>query len=275
MNPHAPATLMSADAARAALLWQLELGADEAILDAPVDRFDAPAPAPAPVAAERKVPAEGTGRPAAPPPLAMAEGPDPVAVARAAAAAAADLAALNAAIAAYPHCDLKSGARNTVFADGNPKAEVMIIGEAPGRDEDREGKPFVGRAGRLLDNMFRAIGRDRHGESPEASIYITNVVFWRPPENRDPTPDEVAMMLPFVLRHIELVAPRRIVLMGNTAAQAMLGMRGITRLRGKWVDIGGTRTLPMFHPAYLLRNPAAKREAWADLLTLKRSLSTQ
>ncbi len=252
-------------AARAALEWQLELGADEAIGEAPVDRFaletgskaraEAPKPAatPGPKAAPR----------ATPPQVAHV---DPVAEAAAAANTAPTLAALRDALGRYEHCELKKGARNLVFSDGTPGARVMIIGEAPGRDEDREGRPFVGRAGQLLDKMLGAIGLDRGG------VYITNVMPWRPPQNRDPQPEEIAMMQPFLRRHIALAAPEVLVVMGNISAQAMLGRRGITRLRGTWTEAEGRPVMPMVHPAYLLRNPAAKREAWADLLALNARL---
>jgi len=177
-------------------------------------------------------------------------------------------------MAEYDHCDLRKGARNLVFCDGVPGSRVMIIGEAPGRDEDRIGKPFVGRAGQLLDRMLAAIdlGRDREGTG---SVYITNVLPWRPPQNRDPKPDEMAMMLPFLKRHIALAKPDVLVVMGNVSCQALLGKRGITRLRGHWSEAEGLPVMPMFHPAYLLRNPAAKREAWADLLDLRARLNTK
>ena len=175
-------------------------------------------------------------------------------------------------MADYPHCDLKMGARNLVFFDGNPAARVMIIGEAPGRDEDMQGKPFVGRAGQLLDRMLAAIGMARHADDPARAVYITNVLPWRPPQNRDPTPEEIAMLLPFVQRHVELVDPELVVLMGNTSCQAGLGRRGITRLRGTWTQAYGRPALPMFHPAGLLRNPHNKRHAWADLLELQARL---
>ena len=168
--------------------------------------------------------------------------------------------------------DLKMGARNLVFFDGNPAARVMIIGEAPGRDEDMQGKPFVGRAGQLLDRMLAAIGMARHADDPARAVYITNVLPWRPPQNRDPTPEEIAMLLPFVQRHVELVDPELVVLMGNTSCQAGLGRRGITRLRGTWTQAYGRPALPMFHPAGLLRNPHNKRHAWADLLELQARL---
>ena len=248
--------------ARALLEWQMELGATEAIGDAPVNRYEA---------------AEAQARPAtravaAAAPVAEAKaGPatDPVAEAKAAAGAAGSLEALRAAMEAYPHCDLKKGARNTVFADGQPGARVMVIGEAPGRDEDMQGKPFVGRAGQLLDKMFAAIGMARGAPEAGAALYITNVLPWRPPQNRDPKPEEVAMMMPFLTRHVELAAPDMLVLMGNHSCRALLGRAGITRLRGNWQQALGRPVMPMFHPAYLLRNPVAKREAWHDLLTVQ------
>jgi uracil-DNA glycosylase len=168
---------------------------------------------------------------------------------------------------------LKRTATNTVFADGNPAALVMIIGEGPGADEDRIGRPFVGRAGQLLDRMLAAIGLDRQG------VHITNVVYWRPPGNRTPTTAEIASCLPFVLRHIALVHPKLLVLAGATAASALLpGGQGITRLRGRWFDLEipglaePVPTLPMFHPSFLLRTPERKREAWRDLLALRARL---
>ncbi len=259
---------------RALLEWQLEMGADAPVGDAPVDRFALPerapwsgrAAAPAPALAQASAQARARERPSAAP-AAPAED-DPVLAARRAAEAAEDLEALRAAIAAYPHCELKKGARHTVFADGRPGARVMVIGEAPGREEDREGLPFVGRAGQLLDRMFAAIGLSRAAPDPEAALYITNILPWRPPENRRPTAEECAMLAPFVARHVELAAPELLVLMGNTPAQALLGAAGITRLRGTWREVLGRPAMPTFHPAYLLRQPAQKRLAWADLLEL-------
>lgn len=251
---------MDFQTARALYAWQVELGADEAVGDLPVNRYEA-APSPVPVAAATAPALE---------PAPAAE--DPVALARAAAAGAKSLEDLALAQAGYDHCELKKGAKNFVFADGNPEARLMIIGEAPGRDEDIEGRPFVGRAGQLLDRMFAAIGLARSAHHPGEAIYITNVLPWRPPQNRDPEPAEIAMMLPFLERHVELAAPDVIVLMGNTPCAAVLGKRGITRLRGTWTQALGRPVLPMTHPAYLLRNPAAKREAWADLLELKARL---
>lgn len=246
--------------ALALLDWQVDLGADEAIGDTPVDRF---------AVAEEAVAKKAAAAPDAP--VQRAE-PDAVDVARQAATAATTLPALQEAIAGFEHCALKRGARSLVFADGSPAARVLILGEAPGRDEDREGRPFVGRAGQLLDRMLAAIDLDRSADTPDKAVYITNVLPWRPPQNRDPEPEEIAMMLPFVQKHIELVAPDIIVLMGNIACRAALGKQGILRLRGTWTKAFGMPALPMTHPAYLLRQPHAKREAWADLLSLKARL---
>jgi DNA polymerase len=253
----------------AALAWQVEAGADEAIGAEPVNRFEAAEP-------------EAKSRPGAkpkraarskePPPAASKDDEASAAEAgtRAVAAGCADLAELRAAITAFDGCKLKFGSKSTVFADGNPGAAVMIVGEAPGRDEDMAGLPFVGRSGQLLDRMFGAIGLARHAEAAGQALYITNVLPWRPPENRDPAAAEAAMMMPFLFRHIELVAPKVLVVMGNPAARTVLGTTtGITRLRGQWADWRGTPVLPMLHPAYLLRNGIAKREAWADLLALR------
>jgi DNA polymerase len=260
--------MMDVHTATALLAWQIEMGADEPIGDQPVNRYEVPQAAPRPAAAAAPAPDVA---PAAPDPVAIDPvAPDPVAEARARAAGAADLGALKAALATYDYCDLKKGARNLVFADGDPKARVMLIGEAPGRDEDIEGRPFVGRAGQLLDRMLAAIGMGR--DSPTAPVYITNILPWRPPQNRDPSPDEIAMLLPFVERHITLVDPALIVLMGNTPCAALLGRRGITGMRGKWQTVLNRPAMPMFHPAYLLRTPHAKREAWADLLAIQARL---
>lgn len=255
------------DAAVAALQWMIEIGVSEPVGDFPRDSYALPERLPEAVPAAGAA-AHSPGLDAAPLPAA-----DPVAEARLAAEGAATLADLHAAMARYSHCALKKGARNTVFADGNPKARVMIVGEAPGRDEDLQGRPFVGRAGQLLDRMVAAIGLSRTAPDPASAVYITNVMPWRPPQNRDPSPDEIAQMLPFLARHVELVAPDVIVLMGNTPCLAALGQRGITRLRGHWNTAFGRPALPMTHPAYLLRTPAAKREAWADLLALRMRLN--
>ena len=258
----------------ALLEWQVALGADEAIVDLPVNRYALADEAPrAPSRPTPAVPAS-----AAPPYVApVPEAPGAVlaaaiAEARRLARGAADLPSLAATIAAYPHCDLRQGAKNMVFADGQPGARVMIVGEAPGRDEDIEGRPFVGKAGQLLDKMLAAIGLSRGAADPAKAVYITNVLPWRPASNRPPDPDEIAMLLPFLERHIALADPSFIVLMGNTPCQALLGRGGITRMRGQWAEVLARPALPMVHPAYLLRTTAAKREAWADLLALKSRL---
>ena len=258
----------------AALAWQIELGADEAIGDDACDRFaesdpngrkPAAQPAPSVQPSEPRGPSVDPG--AGPDARAERDVPDAVAIAT----AAQSLDALADALREWPGSPLREGARNFVFADGVPGARLMVIGEAPGRDEDIAGKPFVGRAGQLLDRMFDAIEMGRAAEGA-ASIYITNILPWRPPQNRDPQPDEMAMMLPFVQRHVELVNPDVLVLMGNISCLALLGRKGITRMRGTWTTALDRPALPMFHPAYLLRNPAAKRQAWADLLALQARL---
>ncbi|MCE8556254.1 uracil-DNA glycosylase [Ruegeria pomeroyi] len=249
--------------ALALLQWQVELGVSETIMDAPLDRY-------ALTDTEPRQPAQSTPdprRPAIPAPPPKAPEVDPAQEAAHAARAAASLDALRAALVAFEYCELKRGARNLVFADGVPGARVMIIGEAPGRDEDREGRPFVGRAGQLLDRMLAAIGLSR-----SESVYITNVLPWRPPQNRDPLPVEIGMMKPFLERHVALAKPEVLVLMGNISCETVLGRRGITRLRGQWTQAMGLPVLPMFHPAYLLRQPQMKRQAWVDLLELQAKL---
>lgn len=270
--------------ALALLKLYIEWGADEAIEPTPQSRLGAtllqpavPAkrapPSPQPAAPQLSEQPTPSFRPAAAP--ARAPGPmDQAAVlsAREAARAAPDLAALRAALERFDGVSLRKTATNLVFADGNPAADVMLVGEAPGADEDRLGLPFVGVSGQLLDRMMAAIGLDR------TTFYITNVCFWRPPGNRKPTDLELAAQKPFVERHIELVAPKVLVLVGAAAAQGLLGTtEGITRLRGRWFQyrLGETGqtipAMPIFHPAYLLRQPAQKRETWRDLLKLKES----
>lgn len=259
---------MDAATAIALLEWQLEMGVDEAISDTPTDCYALPDMAPwSPRAAK----AAAKAGPAA----VQMRGPDPVEEAEAAAKSAATLDELRAAMAAFDHCALKRGARSLVFADGNPRAQVMVLGEAPGREEDAAGKPFVGAAGQMLDKMLGAIGLDRGAQAAESAVYITSVLPWRPPENRDLTADEMAMMRPFLRRHVELVNPGVLILMGNFACHMAMGKTGITRLRGQWVQALGKPALPMMHPDTLRRRPEAKRDAWADLLAIKARLRGQ
>mgnify|MGYP002712991487 CR=1 FL=1 len=250
--------------AKALLEWYVELGAVDAIGDEPVNRYELRDNAPKPVR-PRVAPAPDPD----PPPVMRV---DHVADAKQRAAAAQSLQDLAETMAAFDGCELKKGARNFVFADGNPAARVMILGEAPGRDEDREGRPFVGRAGQLLDRMLGAIGLARSSPDAGAAVYITNLLPWRPPQNREPTPEETAMLTPFLERHVQLAGPDVLILMGNTPCSALLGRRGILRMRGTWAEVLGKPAMPMTHPAYLLRNPAAKREAWADLLEVRAKL---
>jgi DNA polymerase len=192
--------------------------------------------------------------------------------ARTAARNAASLDELRSTLASFDGCGLKATAKSLCFYRGSPRARVMIVGEAPGREEDLAGKPFVGPAGQLLDKMLAAIGLD------ESSVHITNVVYWRPPGNRTPTPQESQVCRPFLERQIELVEPDILLALGGAAAKQLLNVTdGIMRIRGRWFEtaIGERRfrTMPTFHPAYLLRTPAAKRVAWRDLLTVKAALA--
>ncbi len=269
--------------------WYGAMGVDEAIGDAPLDRLAAkPAQSPetvvslvpAPSIKVSPTPAVATpsangavapmSRPASAATMALGE---QLLAARHAAAAATTLEALRQAVTDFDGCSLKATATNTVFADGNPAAPLMLIGEAPGADEDRIGRPFVGASGQLLDRMLATIGIDRD------NAYITNVLFWRPPGNRPPTEAEIAVCRPFVERHIALVKPRILVLIGGTASAALKpGSEGITRLRGRWFDLvvnGINETFTataMYHPSFLLRSPDRKRESWADLLKIKAKL---
>ncbi|MGD0763191.1 MAG: uracil-DNA glycosylase [Roseiarcus sp.] len=275
MSKLANANRLTAHEAAEALRWWRDAGVDLALDETPHDRFAesaapaarrAPIAAPAPRAAEPPKPA-----PANPAPALTAPPDEAQRSAREAAAAARSLEELRAALERFQGCGLKATATQLVFADGAPEARIMLVGEAPGGDEDRIGRPFVGRAGHLLDRMLAAIRLDR------TKVYIANVVPWRPPGNRTPTPQETAVCLPFVRRQIALVAPRLLVCLGGSATQTLLGVKeGITRTRGVWReyrsdDGAAIPTLPMFHPAYLLRQPAAKRQAWADLRKLARA----
>ena len=269
------------DMLRNALLLQIEAGADEAIAAAPIDRFAlrqaAPArPVPPPPARAAPIPVRVMRTPA---PTALVAADTALGAARAAAVKAPTLADLRAAVEAFEGCALKETATHTVFADGAEGAAAMFVGEAPGADEDRIGRPFVGVSGQLLDRMIAAIGLSR-----SLNAYITNILFWRPPGNREPSSEEIALCLPFVMRHIELVRPKLLVFLGGPSAKTLLGRaEGITRLRGRWQEFRTQGMLErgeppiaamaMFHPAYLLRTPGAKCEAWRDLLAVKARLA--
>jgi len=248
------------------LAWYEAMGVDEAIGDAPIDRFAAqPSAEPDKTAAPKRVariqrpksPAAAT-RPAPPPASASPPSLDGIET----------LAQLEEAVSAFEGCALKRTAKTTCFSRGSDQARILLIGEAPGRDEDLQGKPFVGRAGKLLDRMLGTIGLN------DESVYITNTIYWRPPGNRTPTAQEIAACAPFLARQIELLSPDVMVLLGGAAAKSILDTtEGIMRMRGKWKlykakgrDIP---TLATLHPAYLLRSPEAKRYAWRDLLMLE------
>ena len=263
--------MMPGKAARDLLDFYVDAGADALVGEQPVDRFAAleapPARAAKPVALPPDLETKGRAAPVAAP-LA----PDAAAMAaRAAARSAGTLEELRAILDTFEGCALKATATRLVFADGNPKARVMFVGEAPGRDEDIEGLPFVGRSGKLLDRMLAAIGLDR------SSVYIANIVPWRPPGNRTPTPQESAICLPFITRQIELADPDILVCLGGPSAQTLLGIKeGITKTRGRWFTFNTgkreIRAMPTFHPAFLLRSPLQKRFAWRDFLAIKKAL---
>jgi uracil-DNA glycosylase len=267
------------------LAFYLEAGVDCALLDEPVDRLaeDSGEERALPVATMARAPLRSTPQAPAAVSSAFRSGPDradaapapdaAISSARDAARSAASLDELRALLEAFEGCALKFTATKLVFADGNPKARIMFVGEAPGRDEDIEGLPFVGRSGKLLNLMVGAIGLDR------TSVYIANVIPWRPPGNRTPTPQETHICLPFIQRQIELVDPDILVTMGNPSTQTLLKTRdGIMKTRGKWIGYDtGTRkinAIPTFHPAYLLRSPSYKRLAWQDLRAIKKALAT-
>jgi DNA polymerase len=263
------------------LAFYLEAGVDCALTDEPVDRLAEADAVPsstiatasretAPPRALREMPATAPVEPRA---ANAAIAPEAaVSSAREAARTAPSLEALRALLENFDGCTLKHTATRLVFADGNPQARIMFVGEAPGRDEDIEGLPFVGRSGKLLDRMIAAIGLDR------SKAYIANVIPWRPPGNRTPTPQETQICLPFIQRQIELVDPDVLVCLGNPSTQTLLATKeGITKTRGRWFrHQTGTReirAMPTFHPAFLLRNPISKRLAWRDFLAIKKALA--
>jgi uracil-DNA glycosylase family 4 len=258
------------------LRWYADAGADEPIGNTPLSRY----------AEDRHEAAHTAPPPGLPLPLppsrpttefALASSETAQTSARETAGACRNLDELTGALRAFDGCALKQTATNLVFGSGNPAARLMLIGEAPGADEDRQGLPFVGVSGQLLDRMLAAIGLDR------SAVYITNMVFWRPPGNRKPTPHEYEICLPFLQRMIDIVAPEILVLVGGTSAAALLGRsEGITKMRGTWFSYQDTRAtgpreipaMAIYHSAFLLRQPALKREAWRDLLEIKRRLDS-
>jgi uracil-DNA glycosylase len=268
------------DPARAAetLRWWARAGVDAAIDETPHDRFAESAGADRRAGTNAAVREPSPTEPVGGPPERQSGGAKPPEAAeiaaRGLAEAATNLEMLRSAMTDFDGCALKRTATQLVFADGVPGSRVMLVGEAPGGDEDRIGRPFVGRAGQLLDRMLRAIGLDRR------SVYIANVVPWRPPGNRTPTPQETQACLPFIRRQIDFADPELLVCLGGSAVQTLLGVQGgITRVRGSWFDYQREsgrpiRALAMFHPAYLLRQPAQKRLAWADMRALANALDT-
>lgn len=253
------------------LRWYVESGVDEALDHNPLDRLASKPPPPArepdrDIAGNKAESSRGR-------PVELVSREEIAQSAREAAASASSLTELRDVLAAFEGCALKKTAKNLVFADGSPGGPLMIIGEAPGGEEDRQGVPFVGPAGKLLDLMLKSIGLDRD------QARVTNILPWRPPGNRSPTDAEIAACLPFVKRHIELVAPKILILVGGTAAKTLLEKtQGITRLRGHWYTYESAGldtsidTRAILHPAYLLRSPAQKRETWLDLLEIKHRL---
>ena len=260
------------------LAFYLEAGVDCALTEEPVNRLADPGPVPAatiiPAVSEAAPRPVRMAAATAPARAESAAAPAPEAAiqsAREAARTAPTLEVLRQLLENFDGCALKSTATRLVFSDGNPKARIMFVGEAPGREEDIEGLPFVGRSGKLLDRMIAAIGLDR------SSAYIANVIPWRPPGNRTPTPQETQICLPFIQRQIELVDPDVLVTLGNPSTQTLLGTReGIMKTRGRWFDYDtGTRTIraiATFHPAYLLRSPSYKRMSWQDLRAIAKAL---
>jgi DNA polymerase len=263
----------------ALLRWYQDAGVDETIGDDP-GALGRPRKAASPAAPVQMAPSPQPVQPAPAPQVravgaaAVLPGSDAATGdARRIAAGCNTLEDLAAALAAFDGCGLKATATQMVFADGNPDSDIMIVGEAPGAEEDRLGKPFVGQSGKLLDRMLAAIGLDR------TTVYISNIVNWRPPGNRQPNAAEIAISLPFIERHIALMQPKILLCAGGTSAAALLATReGITRIHGRWFDRSfpdlpaPVPTMPIYHPAFILRQPGMKRDVWRDLLVLKRRM---
>ena len=283
-------------AALSALEWYVDNGVTDALEDAPVDKTKTVAPTAPQKTAPQKTPDEQpassmaqalpqANKPAPSQPQksgSVMGTPEAIKKATELAKAATSLDELRETIANCDGLSVKKTAQNLVFSDGNPQAKIMVIGEAPGADEDEQGKPFVGSSGQLLDKILGSIGLSRTADNANDALYISNILNWRPPGNRTPTPAEMSIALPFIERHIQLVSPRILILVGNTPMKSLLDTKeGIVKMRGKWhdyetvTDIGGTSeqaiiALPTFHPAYLLRNPKKKKTVWQDMIFLQK-----
>jgi uracil-DNA glycosylase family 4 len=275
------------NAYKASLQWYIDQGVDEALLSQPINRLAmrAPRPEPMPVYELPKSGNRSSSVVSAMQPQAFLGTSEAYVDAVQRAKSANTLEELRATIAEFEGIALKKTATNLVFSDGNPKARVMLVGEAPGADEDRLGKPFVGVSGQLLDKILLCINLDRQSEDPATSLYISNILNWRPPGNRTPSPAEIELSLPFIERHIQLIQPKLLILCGGVAAQALLGRtEGVSKLRNKTHDykpltnalyIEGNiiPAIATYHPSYLLRTPSQKRAVWSDMLEITQKIA--
>lgn len=257
---------------KATLQWYLDNGVDEILGDEPIDHTQMPVIEPVLTSQQQ----QSAVKPSLTPPPMSQQSPADLMGAAEAMKKAQELAQgcssteeLKAAIADFDGLSIKKTAMNMVFCDGNPKAPIMLVGESPGGDEDRKGKPFVGVSGQLLDRILASIGLNRQEEDPLKSAYISNILNWRPPGNRTPSQSEIDISLPFIKRHIELIEPKILILLGGVAGKAILDRsESISRLRGSFHDLNGVQTIATYHPEYLLRTPAQKRAVWQDVLMI-------
>lgn len=252
--------------AHSILEWHVELGVSEAICDAPINRYECEPKAHSAPKAASKASASVHKNPA------PQQKFDAVAFSVKAAQEAQSLEDLKLVLDNFEYCDFKKGAQNTVFSDGNAQAAVMIVGDGPSRADDMSARPFSERRGEMLDAMLAAIGLSRSASSPDEAVYLTYAMPWRAPENRDLTEVEINILRPFLLRHIELVQPKTLIINGNLVAQMLLNKAGLSRLRGKWAEFNAIPVMPMFGPEKLLSDPLLKRHAWMDLLEIKQKL---
>lgn len=248
-------------AARALLEWQFEMGASDCIAEAPINRYEL----------EQKVQVKTPERAKKAAPAVVAE-PDPATIAKTLAEGAKSREALFDALATFEGCSLRKGARGLVLADGSPNARVMVLADGPDKSDDEAGRVYSGARGALFDKMFAAIGLDRASEAPNDGLYVANVIPWRLPAARTLNPIDFKTMQHFAMRHVELIAPEVIVIMGNLAAQMFLETRSVAQLRGDWKTVMGKPAIAIHPPSFLMNTPLAKREAWADLLSLKSKL---